>query len=459
MFVKYYPDFIHFFKHMLFEGHQRSITAKKNIIFSILMRTIDMILVFITMRLALIYLDPVQFGIFATLTSIIYWFQYLDVGLSHGLRNKFAEALAVKNDELARTYVSTAYFVLTLVVGVLLIIFVLANQFLNWATVLNADQILRGDLKLLAFIVFTAFSLTFIFNLINSIFYGLQKSALVDMLNVISRLLWTVILLILIGYSKNSLLYFGAGNRLVFTVVPLLANLYCFCLVYKKYAPSFAAVRMKFAKELMTLGIKFFVIQISLVVIQATNNLLIAHFAGPASVTSYNIAFKYFSIIIAFFLIVCTPLWSAYTEAYKKGDMDWIKRIISKMVKIWSVTVLIVVVMVFISHFVYLLWIGPSVKIPFLMTVLVGIMVLLNNWICIYHFFINGTSKIRLQMYITLIAALINIPLSIFLVKYTGLGATAVVLGSIVCLSGNAISAPIQAKKIIEGKDRGIWGT
>ncbi len=49
------------------------------------------------------------------LSSIVGWFSFFDIGLTQGLRNKFAEAKAKGDDELAQVYVSTTYAILAMI--------------------------------------------------------------------------------------------------------------------------------------------------------------------------------------------------------------------------------------------------------------------------------------------------------------------------------------------------------
>ena len=40
------------------------------------------------------YINPTRYGIWLTVSSIIGWVSFFDIGFGNGLRNKFAEALA-----------------------------------------------------------------------------------------------------------------------------------------------------------------------------------------------------------------------------------------------------------------------------------------------------------------------------------------------------------------------------
>tara|TARA_B110000908_G_C10120935_1_gene387568 strand:- start:709 stop:933 length:225 start_codon:yes stop_codon:yes gene_type:complete len=64
-------------------------------------------------------------------------------------------------------------------------------------------------------------------------------------------------------------------------------------------------------------------------------------------------------------------------------------------------------------------------------------------------FFINASNKINLQMYIYICGALINIPLSIFLVRLLG-SSTGVILSTLLCFLPLLIIMPVNARRIIK---------
>ena len=92
-----------------------------------------------------------------------------------------------------------------------------------------------------------------------------------------------------------------------------------------------------------------------------------------------------------------------------------------------------------------------------MLSVASGIFVIIANWNNIFAYFINGVGKVRLQLYYSMIIALLNIPLSIFLAKYMGLGVTGIMVSTNICLIFASIWTPIQYKKLISGTAKGIW--
>ena len=123
-----------------FSGEERSVKVKKNIAALALLKGVSVLITFLLVPMTLHYLKPVQYGIWLTLSSIVAWMVYFDFGLGNGLRNKLAEALAQSDFELAKSYVSTAFFLITFIIAGLLTIFFICNQFFNWSIILNASE-------------------------------------------------------------------------------------------------------------------------------------------------------------------------------------------------------------------------------------------------------------------------------------------------------------------------------
>jgi O-antigen/teichoic acid export membrane protein len=153
--------------------------------------------------------------------------------------------------------------------------------------------------------------------------------------------------------------------------------------------------------------------------------------------------------------IVMLPLWSAFTEAWVKKDMEWINGTIRKLQVWWIVMTVGTAIMFVCSGFFYRIWVGSEIKIPFAMSLVMAVYIIINAWNGIYSQFLNGVGKVRLQLLIAVIGSALNIPLAIFLAKNTGI--YGVILATTIISVVSAIIAPIQCKKIIDNEASGIW--
>lgn len=99
------------------QGNERSIKAKQNIAFSFIMKGLSIAVSLVLITLTMHYINPMRYGIWLTLSSIIGWMAFFDIGFGSGLRNKFAEAVAKGEHELARIYVSTTYAIMSIIIA------------------------------------------------------------------------------------------------------------------------------------------------------------------------------------------------------------------------------------------------------------------------------------------------------------------------------------------------------
>ena len=293
----------------------RSLKAFKNIGGSIIIKGISIIINLALIPVTIDYLSPTKYGVWLTISSMLGWINFFDIGLGHGLRNKLAEAIAKDEMQKAKAYVSTAYFSISLLCAVVFVLFLIINYYLDWNKLLNIPLEIDENLKTIALILFSMFSIQFVLQLINSIFLSSQKSARVSLNNMISNLFVLIGIFLLTKYTQESLFHIAFLFSTIPVIVLIIVNIYYFKTNFKAFSPSIKSFDFFALKDVLNLGLKFFIIQISVMIFFETSNLLISRFFGPALVTPYNIAFRYFGIVTMIFSILISPDCSACTEA------------------------------------------------------------------------------------------------------------------------------------------------
>jgi len=437
------------------KGQKRSVKAKKNILASFAIKGLSIAISLVLVPLTINYINASRYGIWLTLSSIVTWFSFFDIGFGNGLRNKFAEALAKGQEELARIYVSTTYAILIIIIGIVLVIFISINPFLNWARILNTSADMSDELRLLALIVFVFFCLRFVFQLITTVLTANQEPAKASFFNLLGSLFSLIVIFILTKTTSGNLIYLGTALSIAPVLVLAASSIWFYKHGYKMYSPSFKYVRFSFARNLMSLGIKFFVIQIAALILFNTNNIIITQLFGPAEVTTFNVSFKLFSVVTMVFSIIATPLWSAFTEAFVKNDFDWIKSTLSKMRIIWYLLIGCTILLLFSSPVLYKWWVGDKVQVPFALSVAMSSYVIVYIWQTIHVFFLNGIGKIKLQLYLVVFSGLVNIPLAIFLGKKMGLVGITLTSTMLFIIMGIVFS--VQTQKILNRTAVNIW--
>lgn len=412
---------------------------------------------FLLVPITIDYLNQENYGIWLTLSSFISWFSFFDIGLGNGLRNKFAESKAKGHSKKAKAYVSTAYFATAFLCLVLLITFLVFNKFLDWTIVFNTPEKLKNELSVLIPIIVAFFCLQLVTKLITIIYTADQNHSLQGKIDFFTKAISLLIVWVLTKTGNSSLLIFGT----IFSMIPVLIliglNLFAFTGKYKIYSPLLSFVKKAYLKDIMGIGISFFIIQIAAVVLFSTDNFIITKLFGPSEVVPYNLAYKYYTIPIMAYSIIIAPYWSSFTEAYTNNDISWIKKSVKNVQKIWFLIPVGLLIMLLISDWFFQIWVGNQIRIDLFLSLSMILYVLLMTYQLIYVQFINGLGKVRLQLIISIISIIINIPLSIIFSEYLKLGLSGIILATCVSLVLSVILWPLQYRKIISKKANGIW--
>ncbi len=443
-------------KQFFSQGHERTLRAKKNIVATFLSKGVSILVSFIIVPLTLGYVGKVEYGIWMTISSIIAWFSFFDIGLGNGLRNKLAEALAKGDKETARIYVSSAFALITGIATVMFIGFFIAANFISWNKVLNTNIISNSELHKIVVVVFFFFCVGFVMKILSSILQAMQKYALNDLLAVTAQLLGLLAIFILVKTTDSSLFYLCLVYGSKTAIVLLLGSFILFSTLLKDLKPSIKYVNLKKAMPLLNLGIWFFINQILYLLVTQTSVFLVVQFFGPEDVTIYNLAFRYMTIGSMLYIMMLSPFLSAFTEAYTKKEFDWIKTIIRKINMVWIAASAFTILLMFGYKLFFYLWVGDKITVPLYLIVALGLSSIINMLSSTFTLFLNGIGKIRLQFYILFVQATLFIPLSYLFYKMN-LGLASIVIPGILFGIAGAFIFITQYKKLINNNAVGIW--
>ena len=449
--------FITFIRKNILSGKERSVKAKKNIIGSLGIRIASIAISFLMVPLTLEYVNPTQYGIWLTLSTIVAWFGFFDIGLTHGLRNKLAMAKAEGRSSDAKMYVSTTYAILGIIFFSVWIIFIVIHQFLDWSVILNADAAMKSEVSLLAVIVFTYFCLQFILKIINTVIIADQQPAKASFIDLFSQLLSLLIIVVLVKTTEGSLLNLGLALCISPVLVYILSNSFFYNRTYKDYKPKLAYVNFKHSKGLLNLGVKFFMIQIASLIQFQTANFIIAQNFGAYEVTSFNIVYKYFQMLVMGLGILLSPFWTASTDAYFKNDIVWIKNSVKKYLLVIVALFFAGLIMLIFSDKFYQVWLKGKVDIEFTLSVWGFTFTMFYAFGSIFVNFLNGINALRIQFWSSLFSPILYIAIAFLLIKFTDLGVSSLFAASLLAGFNGWLIAPIQYYLIIYKNEGGIW--
>lgn len=416
---------LNFFNKIRNTKDSRGKKAAKNVMVSFGFKGLSMIFSFVLVPLTLSYLTQYEYGVWLTISSILVWLDFFDIGLGNGLRNKLTECIAIGDWNKGRSYVSTTYFVLSVIGVCVVLVFYLASHFINWDVVLNTIDHPIDRLGEIVFIVFLLCVVNFVMKIIGTIFTANQEPMISNIFSCLGQGVSIVLIYILKLFTAGNLMYVAICFSISPIIVYLLSYPYAFKHRFPQLAPSLKFIDVNLVKDIAGLGLQFFVIQIVCLILYQSSNIIIAQLFSPSDVTPYNIGYRYMNAATMLFMIIITPLWSAITDANAKQDFAWIKKSMSVMMNIWVVFTAIVVVLFFLSPYFIRIWIGDEIVVPQPILISIGCFVIVDMWNRVLASFANGTSHLKVQIITSVIEGVLYIPLSILLSKYCGVAGVA----------------------------------
>jgi putative LPS biosynthesis related polysaccharide transporter/flippase len=389
------------------------------------------------------------YGTWLTIASISTWMTFFEFGLGSGLKNQLGRALANNNIIHGKELVSTAYFVIFIIVIVLSLIFWCIKDFINWNSLLGSS-LNSENLNKFVSIMVSGFLLVFILKLVGNVASAHQDPFIEKLINTfisIGALITVSILLFLNITNIVSVSFWWTFSSVLVWIV------FSFILYSKKYKsvrPEISLVNKRHFKSLIGIGLQFFVIQISLVIINGSTNFIISHYISASDVVIYNASYKLFSIANILYSIIIAPTWPAFVDAIEKNDIIWIKKTVNRMIKLWIGITLCMFIVLLFSHHIFNLWLSDKISIPIPLSILLFIYFTSLTFGGIFNMYINAKGKLRTQMLSWIIITILYIPIVIVLIKYTTMGIYSIAIGLIMSNIYYVIIAPIQYLRIIK---------
>lgn len=393
-----------------------------NIFSSLLIKGIGIMVSVYSMNAYLSYFKDLSFlGFWLTIVSIINWILLFDLGIGNGLRNYLTKLLVEKKEIEIKKYISSAYISLGMVSLLGLFFLVIVSNLVNWSSILNisSEKISNNILKTIMIISFFNIFIRFFLNLINSILYALQKTFIINLVSLITN----ITLLIYLMKSKNindiSALYNLAVVHLLVSNIPLLlSTILVFLTLLEKEKPNIFFFDKRVAKKILGLGGIFFIAQIEILLMNATNEFIINKNFGAIYVVEYQVYFKIFSIATMVYAIILQPIWSAITKYHSEKRKNKIFVYLKLLYLIALLgTISCFVVALFSDKIIYY-WLNRtevvlSIKIAIYFVLYVSSTMFMNASTCIA----NGFGKVEVQVIYLFLAIIIKFYFSMYILE------------------------------------------
>jgi O-antigen/teichoic acid export membrane protein len=375
----------------------------------------------ISVPLTLHYLGTERYGLWMTISSLVTILAFADLGIGNGMVNRIADAHGRDDHHAVRRYVSSGFFVLTLVAFGMLALFSVCWKHVPWSSVFNVQTSLAQQEVGLAVAVFVAcFALAMPIGIVSRVQIALQRGFLASMWQCLASTLGLLGVILAIrleaGLPWLVLAFMGAP-----LVASTLNSLLFFGRQQKDLAPTRHAVCRVASVQLLRTGGLFLVLQVVVAVAYASDSFIIAQMLGASAVAEYAVPERMFGLITMVIAMVLSPLWPAYSEAIARGDTRWVKRtLFSSFFAATMVGTICSAILVVGGEYIIGYWVGGAITAPFLLLASLGIWKVFEAAGSAVAVFLNGAHVVGIQVVLATLTGVSAVTLKIVLVPKIG---------------------------------------
>ena len=388
----------------------------------------------LTVRLTFHYLGAERYGMWMTISSVVLMLGSADLGLSNGLVNLIADA-AGRGDEVAeKTASASALFILSGISALMLVAMCVAYPFLNTARLFNLHSplaIKESGPALLVF--FFCFVLNLPLGAVRGVQTGLQKGFVNNLWWILGTILSLAALLIAIQQHAGlpALILCLTGPPVVSS---MLNGLELFVWSHPELMPRARHFSRVAASRLLRTGLMYFLLQLSLTIGMQTDNVVIAQILGPKAVADYAVPARLFNVLVAVAGMFYMTMIPAYTEALAKSDGPWIRKTFFRVAGAGiAANLVLATIAVLVGNRLIALWVGPQIQPSKGLLVALGLICVVTSYVNSASTLLNGLGRFRSQVIFGLLMAVVNLALSIVLVRRFGV--TGAALGTVIAMA------------------------
>jgi O-antigen/teichoic acid export membrane protein len=395
---------------------------KLSILTSLLTKPLAVVIPAVTVPLFLRYLGDERYGLYESIGALAAWIALTDAGLGLGLVNRLTDCHVTGDAPLARRYVSSFFVAILTLVALAAIVLTIAVPLIDWSAVFpRSGELARrqtpwavwaaGMLVLLGLAasypaaIYTAHQELHRYNLWD----GAGKVA-------------TLLAGIAVVFTPFGLVGVMVAATGAAVAVRLLNTAYLFAREKPWLRPDPRLFDPTLLKATLTEAFGLFVISAAAMTLFQTDKLIIGVVLGPAEVTDYAVVGRVFMTTFGLWALLIAPLWPAYGEAVRRGDLHWVRWALVRSLLVGCGGILFTgLVMYFFGEQVVRIWTrGQPVNISRPLVVALTATFMLWTWVGFQSIALNAAGVLRPQMLVIGAHAALNLAIAVPAARWYG---------------------------------------
>jgi O-antigen/teichoic acid export membrane protein len=397
---------------------------------ALLSRAFSLLAGAVSLPLTVRYLGPERYGIWVTVSTTVVMLSVMDLGIASSLTNRISQAYAAGDEAAAQRFYASAFWISLAISAFLALAAWLVWPRIDWPPLFHlTDSAAALEASRCVMVALGFFLLSLPLNLINRVLSGYQQTQITNYFNLLSSLLGLLAIVAVIAL-RGSLLQLMIVYSTTLLAGTMVLNLWVNLRSKPWLLPVPWALSRTTMRQLLDGGIGFFVLQLAGLVVFNSDNIVITHFAGAAEVAPYSVTWRLAGYAALLQTAVFPSLWPAYAEAYARQDYSWVRRTFWNAVRLaMGATAAAVLVIALFGRTLIRWYVGAAVVPSQPLLLAICAWTLMSAGMDLEACLLAAVNRVKWQGILSVIAAGVNLGLSIFLVKR--IGSLGVILGTI----------------------------
>jgi len=285
----------------------------------------------VTVPLALHALGAERYGMWLAIWSLLSWLTLFDLGTGNGLVNPLTKAQASGDREEVRALLSSAVVLCTATAAAIAATVWLA---VRWGLLpallgLAENSALRAESSAIGLAAGSISAGSFLLSFVAPFCLSAQRGYLSSMASVAGTVMGAIGVIAVAAWRPTTVSFVFAGSLPPLAATLALA-LYLFSGPFAHACPSPTRFSRRALATIARGGAPLLVMQIANLAAMQSANVLISHRYGTAQVPRYSVSFALFTTAAALCYSMVMPFWPAYSEAFLRGDLEWVAASVRK---------------------------------------------------------------------------------------------------------------------------------
>lgn len=397
-----------------------------------------------------------NYGVWLALYSMITWVSFVDIGIGSGLRNLLSEAIAKGSKREISSLLTTSIYSQSSILAIAFISILIVVSFVDIGFLF--PNYINEDLTSLFLFAIGSFFLIVQGKTMHSAAAAYHFSEVSTLVNTTQNIAICVILFFIGFWGFEAPFLVFSISFFLLSIVLYSMPLFVFAIWNSgPRVLSIANFSISNAFKIFSLGGRFFVLQISAVILYSTDTFLLQYFFSPKVAAEYGIFLKYYGILVLVTSVAGAPIWSAVATDMQSKERGFLILLRQKSPYLIAFLISTGAALFFFQDIIFSIWV------PNLSTSEASF----ATWVLIYSIMqcllfcignvVNGSGFLFLTAITAPMAAISNLLICIAGIRYFDQGVNWIVISTIISNFPSLIVIGFQSYKILNNQCHGVW--